>query len=50
VLLGGFAQLGLRVSERWTLAPELSLHRTVFGDVPLDGTMTQLALGVRWTP
>lgn len=50
LMLGAFTNLGIALSPRWSLVPEVSVHRTVVGDVPIDGVMAQFALGVRVRP
>lgn len=42
VMLGAFAGFDWQFGERWHLVPELSLHRTLAGDVPVDGTVAML--------
>jgi hypothetical protein len=46
VLLGAFANLAWTLGDRWHLVPELSLHRTIAGDVPVDGSVAQLGIGL----
>lgn len=45
VLAGAFGN-AQRTWGRWHLVPELSLHRTVAGDVPVDGAVVQLGVGL----
>jgi len=41
-LLGGFFGFDWRFGERWHLVPEVSLHLTAAGDVPVDGAVILL--------
>lgn len=47
-LLGGVANLDWRFTARWHLIPELSLHRTLAGEVPVDGSVVMAGLAVAW--
>jgi len=48
LLLGAFgnAQWTFGEARRWHLIPELSVHATVAGDVPVDGFVTMLGLAI----
>jgi len=46
VLVGAYGSLDWRFTARWHLVPELSLHRTVHGDVPVDGAVAQLGVAI----
>jgi len=46
VLGGVFGNAEWRLGARWRLVPELSLHRTLTGDVPVDGLVVQLGAGL----
>lgn len=48
VLLGAFANArwSFGPARAWSLVPELSLHATVSGDVPVDGSVALLGLAV----
>jgi len=46
VLLGAYGSLDWRMTSRWHLVPELSLHRSLQGDVPVDGNVAQLGVAV----
>lgn len=50
LLLGGFANAARRFGGCWQVVPELSLHVTAAGEVPVRGTVAQLgvALGRSW--
>lgn len=50
LLLGGFASAARRFARCWEVVPELSVHRTVAGEVPVAGGVLQLgaAIGRRW--
>jgi len=41
-MLGAFGGFDWRFGARWHLIPELTLHRSVAGDVPVDGTVGEL--------
>jgi hypothetical protein len=43
---GAFANLAWSFAGCWHLVPELSLHRTIAGDVPVDGAVGQLGLAI----
>lgn len=45
-MFGGFVGFDWRFGETWHLIPELSLHVTVAGDVPVDGTVGMLGTGL----
>ncbi len=45
-LVGAFAGFDWRFGARWHLIPELSLHVTAAGDVPVDGSVLLLGAGV----
>lgn len=47
-LLGGVANLDWRFAARWHLLPELSLHRSLTGEVPVDGAVAMAGLAVAW--
>lgn len=47
-LLGSVANLDWRFAARWHLLPELSLHRSVTGEVPVDGSVVMAGLAVAW--
>jgi hypothetical protein len=42
---GGFGNLAWQVSQRWTMVPELSLHRAATGTFPVDKQVLQLSVG-----
>jgi hypothetical protein len=42
LLVGGFVGLDRRLGASWHFIPELSLHRTVAGDVPVQGAVAML--------
>jgi hypothetical protein len=46
VLVGVVGNGAWRFGRCWQLVPELSLHRSVAGDVPVDGSVVQLGVGV----
>jgi hypothetical protein len=48
VLVGAFgnAQWSFSSSRRWHLIPEISLHGSIVGDVPVDGFVTLLGLAI----
>jgi hypothetical protein len=48
LLAGGFAnaQWSFGASRAWHLIPELSLHATLGGDVPVDGGVALIGLGI----
>ena len=46
LLLGGFANAAWRFGGCWQLVPELSLHVTAAGEVPVRGTVAQLGVAV----
>lgn len=48
LLLGGVANLDWRFATRWHLVPELSLHRTAMGEVPVDGAVAVAGVAVAW--
>ncbi len=50
LLLGGFASVARTFARCWQVIPELSLHVTAAGEVPVRGTVVQVgaALGRRW--
>ena len=50
LLLGGFANAAWRFGGCWQVVPELSLHVTAAGEVPVRGTVAQLgvAIGRGW--
>ncbi|MBK9036993.1 MAG: hypothetical protein IPL61_38040 [Myxococcales bacterium] len=50
LLVGGFASAARTFAGAWTVVPELSLHVTAAGDVPVRGAVAQLgvAVGRRW--
>lgn len=43
---GAFCNLSMRLNERWTLLPELGVHRSVAGDVPVRGWMLHVGSGI----
>lgn len=45
-LVGAFAGFDWRFGSRWHLIPELSLHVTAAGDVPVDGSVLLLGAAV----
>lgn len=47
LLGGGVVNLDWQLSQRWHLVPELSIHRSLTGEVPVDGAVAQagVALG-----
>ena len=45
-LAGAMLGADWRFAARWHLVPELSLHRTVAGEVPVDGSVGQLGLSI----
>lgn len=44
--LGVFCNTDIRLSRRWRVVPELSVYRTVTGEVPIAGWFGQLGTGV----
>jgi hypothetical protein len=46
VLGGAFGNVEWAFGKKWRLLPELSLHRTISGDVPVDGLVVQLGAGM----
>lgn len=50
LLLGGFASAARTFGRCWMVIPELSLHVTAAGEVPVKGSILQLgaAVGRRW--
>lgn len=44
--LGAHVSYDIRFRHRWHLQPELSLYRSLAGDVPVDGGSAQLGLGL----
>lgn len=50
LLIGGLASAERRFAGAWQVAPELSLHLTAAGDVPVDGAVLVVgaAVGRRW--
>lgn len=46
VLGGAFGNVEWAFGKKWRLMPELSLHRTISGDVPVDGVVVQLGAGI----
>jgi hypothetical protein len=42
VLLGGFGGFDWRFGAKWHLVPEVSLHRTLAGVIPVHGTVAEL--------
>ncbi len=47
-MLGAFANLEYALSEAWAIVPEFSIHRTLHGEVPLDGFILSLGAGLLW--
>jgi hypothetical protein len=41
-LFGGFVGFDWKLGNKWHLVPELSLHFTVAGDVPVHGSVGML--------
>jgi hypothetical protein len=48
LMLGGFVNAGYTLSRGWELVPELSFHRTVHGEVPVDGFVLHVGAGLLW--
>lgn len=50
LLVGGFTSTAATFAGAWTVVPELSVHLTAAGDVPVRGSIVQLgvAVGRRW--
>lgn len=48
LMIGGFGNVDVRLSQSWRLLPEMSLHRTAWGDVPISGWVGQFGVGVLW--
>lgn len=46
VLGGAFGNLEWAFGSRWRMLPELSLHRTIAGEVPVVGLVVQLGVGM----
>jgi hypothetical protein len=46
VLAGAFGNVEWAFGRKWRLMPELSVHRTVSGDVPVDGVVVELGVGM----
>lgn len=46
LLAGAFGNLSWSFGGCWHLVPELSVHRTLHGDVPVDGAVVQAGVGV----
>lgn len=46
VLGGMFGSVEWAFGKKWRMLPELSLHRTISGDVPVDGAVVQLGVGM----
>jgi len=46
VLAGAFGNVEWAFGKKWRLMPELSLHRTIHGDVPVDGAVVELGVGM----
>lgn len=46
VMGGAFGNAEWAFGTKWRLLPELSLHRTISGDVPVDGVVVQLGIGM----
>ncbi|MCX5746252.1 MAG: hypothetical protein NT062_27560 [Proteobacteria bacterium] len=46
VTLGMFGGADWRFARCWHLVPEVSAHRAIVGDVPVDGTIVQLGAAV----
>jgi len=47
-MLGAFVNTEVAVNARWSIVPELSFHRTVHGEVPVDGFVLALGAGLLW--
>jgi len=47
-MLGAFVNVEYAINARWAVVPELSFHRTVHGDVPVDGFVLALGAGLLW--
>ena len=50
ILIGGVASAERRFAGAWQVVPELSVHTTAAGDVPVDGAVLVVgaAVGRRW--
>jgi hypothetical protein len=46
MFVGAFGNLSIRLHKRWTLLPELGIHRSVAGEVPVRGWMLSLGSGI----
>lgn len=46
VLVGGFANVAWRFAGAWVAVPELSLHASASGDVPVRGAVAQVGVAV----
>lgn len=46
--VGGFGNVAWKMSERWSLLPEVGVHRSVAGEVPIRGWVMNLGTGVLW--
>ena len=47
-MLGAFVNVEYALSSRWAIVPELSFHRTIHGEVPVDGFVIHLGAGLLW--
>jgi hypothetical protein len=46
ISIGTFFNTDVRVSRRWRLLPEISVYRTIAGEVPIDGWYGQIGTGL----
>ncbi len=49
LMLGAFANAAWQFRRRWALVPELALHGTLLGEVPVHGATAQLGVAVART-
>ena len=49
LMLGAFANAAWQFRPRWALVPELALHGTLVGEVPVHGATAQLGVAVART-
>jgi len=47
-MLGAFVNAEYALSRAWALVPELSFHRTIQGEVPVNGFVLHLGAGLLW--
>jgi hypothetical protein len=46
VLGGAFGSFEWAFGNKWRMLPELSMHRTISGEVPVEGVVVQLGVGM----